>query len=339
MTRIRRIWNSQLQSPEGMTDVQLVPSVLFSPLFFHVQNPKCTFPVLYYLVHPELASQSPASLVGNEKFEVSCTYPLPIKDNELRQHIRTLEAEQEAHRKLIALLRSRDHGEASLILDLLRHNTSIHGNHATLGARSQQFKLDPSDLERWYKSHNVEYPTATAKEEGYKRYQKLFSFTLYQLGLLSWAASAAIKSATVPLSLHLNHSQDVSQIETAGRSLSFESIMVGMSYYYHGEILARSAALANLCHEWGVAVEAKIGRISDDEDGSHLLPLIHISYVTKFISSRTPREAEDFLKAGVDILAPSVGNIHDKHEHEGPNLDLNGLRDCHPSINKFTIGR
>jgi hypothetical protein len=59
---------------------------------------------------------------------VSCTYPLPIKDHELRQHIRVLETEQEANRKLIELLRSRDHGEASLILDLLRQDTtSIHG--------------------------------------------------------------------------------------------------------------------------------------------------------------------------------------------------------------------
>ncbi|GKU12293.1 unnamed protein product [Fusarium langsethiae] len=87
MTRIRQIWNSQLQTPEGMTDVQLghpeflsseqcllrtqVTPVLFYPPFFHVRSPKCTFPALYCLVRPELASQLPASLVENGKFDVT----------------------------------------------------------------------------------------------------------------------------------------------------------------------------------------------------------------------------------------------------------------------------
>lgn len=36
----------------------------------------------------------------------------------------------------------------------------------------------------------------------------------------------------------------------------------------------------------------------------------------------TPEEVEDFLKAGIDILAPSVGNIHGDYPPEGPKLDL-----------------
>jgi hypothetical protein len=50
---------------------------------------------------------------------------MPVKDHELRKRIRSLESEQEANRKLIEMLRSRDPGEASLILDLLRQDTSV----------------------------------------------------------------------------------------------------------------------------------------------------------------------------------------------------------------------
>ncbi|OBS28095.1 hypothetical protein FPOA_02035 [Fusarium poae] len=57
----------------------------------------------------------------------ACTYALPLKDHELRQQIRTLKTQQEVNGKLIELLRSRNAGEASLILNLLRQNTSVQG--------------------------------------------------------------------------------------------------------------------------------------------------------------------------------------------------------------------
>lgn len=82
-----------------------------------------------------------------------------------------------------------------------------------------------------------------------------------------WAASAAVKSAAVPLSLHLDHAQDVSQIEKITSSLPLDSIMVDMCHYYHEETLAKTAALTKLCHEHGIAVEAESGRINGGEDG------------------------------------------------------------------------
>lgn len=56
---------------------------------------------------------------------IPCTYALPLKDHDLRQQIRSLEAEQEVNGKLIELLRSRNASEASLVLNLLRQNTSV----------------------------------------------------------------------------------------------------------------------------------------------------------------------------------------------------------------------
>ncbi|UZP34695.1 hypothetical protein NXS19_002511 [Fusarium pseudograminearum] len=57
---------------------------------------------------------------------VACTYNLPMRVHKLRQHIGVLETEQEANRRLIELLRYRTPSEATLILDFLRQDTSVH---------------------------------------------------------------------------------------------------------------------------------------------------------------------------------------------------------------------
>ncbi|EWZ00620.1 tagatose 1,6-diphosphate aldolase [Fusarium oxysporum NRRL 32931] len=157
--------------------------------------------------------------------------------------------------------------------------------------------------------YNIEHLTAIVKAAEAKRSPLvllLFPSTLRQLPTLAWAASAAIKSATVPLSLHLDHAQDVSQIEEVVKTLPFDSIMVDMSHYDHEENLAKTAALTKLCHKRGIAVEAESGRINGGEDGI----------------ADTDDLEENFLKAGIDILAPSVGNIHGDYGPKGPDLDL-----------------
>ncbi|KAF4944570.1 hypothetical protein FSARC_14641 [Fusarium sarcochroum] len=55
-----------------------------------------------------------------------CIYTPAAKDHELQRKFENLETERTAYQKLIDLLRSREHGEANLILDLLRQNTSVH---------------------------------------------------------------------------------------------------------------------------------------------------------------------------------------------------------------------
>ncbi|RKK71786.1 hypothetical protein BFJ69_g10643 [Fusarium oxysporum] len=170
-------------------------------------------------------------------------------------------------------------------------------------------------------SYNIEHLTAIVKAAEAKRSPLvllLFPSTLRQLPTLAWAASAAIKSATVPLSLHLDHAQDVSQIEEVVKTLPFDSIMVDMSHYDHEENLAKTAALTKLCHKRGIAVEAESGRINGGEDG-----IADTDDLEALFTS--PVEVENFLKAGIDILAPSVGNIHGDYGPKGPDLDLTRL--------------
>jgi len=119
-------------------------------------------------------------------------------------------------------------------------------------------------------SYNVEHLTAMVRAAEFKRSPLillLFPSTLKQLPTLAWAALAAIKSATVPLALHLDHAQDPVQIEEVACTLSFDSIMVDMSHHEHKENLARTKDLTKWCHDNEKAVEAECGRINGGEDG------------------------------------------------------------------------
>ena len=82
-----------------------------------------------------------------------------------------------------------------------------------------------------------------------------------------FAASAAAKAASVPISVHLDHVQDEAQIRECIEKYPFDSIMVDMSHYEKQENLSKTRELAKLCHEKGIAVEAESGRINGDEDG------------------------------------------------------------------------
>jgi fructose-bisphosphate aldolase class II len=46
-----------------------------------------------------------------------------------------------------------------------------------------------------------------------------------------------------------------------------------------------------------------------------------------------PEDAEEFIAAGVDFLAPSVGNIHGDYGPKGPNLDMDRLNRIFKAMN------
>ncbi|QGI98785.1 hypothetical protein CEK26_011854 [Fusarium fujikuroi] len=55
-----------------------------------------------------------------------CNYAPVNKDHELRQRYEHLHTEKTEYKRLVDLLRLRDHKEADVILDMLRQNTSVH---------------------------------------------------------------------------------------------------------------------------------------------------------------------------------------------------------------------
>ena len=119
-------------------------------------------------------------------------------------------------------------------------------------------------------SYNIEHLTALVRAAEAKRSPlilQLFPSTVSQLPTLAWAAAAAVKSATVPLSLHLDHAQDEARIRDIAATLPFDSIMVDMSHYDHDENLEKTKVLTRVCHDRGIAVEAESGRINGGEEG------------------------------------------------------------------------
>ena len=71
----------------------------------------------------------------------------------------------------------------------------------------------------------------------------------------------------MPLSLHIDHAQDVDHIREIIATLPVDSVMVDMSHYEEAENLEKTKVLAKECHAKGIAVEAESGRINGGEDG------------------------------------------------------------------------
>ncbi|KAI8655440.1 Fructose-bisphosphate aldolase [Fusarium keratoplasticum] len=177
--------------------------------------------------------------------------------------------------------------------------------------------------------YNIEHLTALVRAAEAKRSPlilQLFPSTVSQLPTLAWAAAAAVKSASVPLSLHLDHAQDEAQIRAIAAALSFDSIMVDMSHYDHHENLERTKVLTRVCHDRGIAVEAESGRINGGEEGIADTGSLEALFTT-------PEEVEDFLAAEIDLLAPSIGNIHGDYGPAGPQLDFDRLSRVNSQIN------
>lgn len=96
---------------------------------------------------------------------------------------------------------------------------------------------------------------------------QLFPSALTQTPSLIHAAAAAAKTASVPISVHLDHAQNYDQIKSVADNLPFDSIMVDMSHYEKEENLSKTNVLREYCHDRGIAVEAETGRIEGGEDG------------------------------------------------------------------------
>ncbi|KAI9148214.1 putative fructose-bisphosphate aldolase [Paramyrothecium foliicola] len=178
-------------------------------------------------------------------------------------------------------------------------------------------------------AYNIEQLTALVRAAESKRSPLLillFPATVKQLPTLAFAAKRAIETASVPLALHLDHAQDEAQIRDVAANYPFDSIMVDMSHYDHEENLSRTKVLTKVCQEKGIAVEAESGRINGYEEG-----IADTGDLEAIMTS--PSEVEDFLAAGIDLLAPSIGNIHGDYGPKGPLLDYERLESITKQIN------
>jgi fructose-bisphosphate aldolase class II len=118
------------------------------------------------------------------------------------------------------------------------------------------------------------------------------------LAALGTAALILARDSKLPVVVHLDHAEDEDLIEEA-LELGFMSVMFDGSKLPWEENLARTAAVAKLCHRAGASVEAELGEVGG-KDGAHA-PGVRTD----------PDEATRFVAAtGVDSLAVAVGTSH-----------------------------
>ncbi|KAK1248739.1 hypothetical protein MKX08_006959 [Trichoderma sp. CBMAI-0020] len=136
-------------------------------------------------------------------------------------------------------------------------------------------------------------------------------------GILVHAAARAARQASVPVAVHLDHCQDEEMVKEACL-LPFDSIMVDMSHHCKEENLAKTKELVAYCHAHGKATEAEPGRIEGGEDGvSDTLDLAGLM--------TSAEEAQHFVDAGVDLLAPAFGNVHGELEQVNKVTEANNV--------------
>jgi tagatose 1,6-diphosphate aldolase GatY/KbaY len=123
----------------------------------------------------------------------------------------------------------------------------------------------------------------------------------------------AARAAGVPFAVHLDHSGAPDAIRAA-LDAGVTSVMADGSHLPYEENLAFTAAMAELAHARGAAVEAELGRLAGSEDG-----LTVPEYQAKLTD---PDQAADFVaRTGVDTLAVCIGNVHG-HYRGAPQLDF-----------------
>ncbi|BAU40861.1 ketose-bisphosphate aldolase [Leptolyngbya sp. O-77] len=126
----------------------------------------------------------------------------------------------------------------------------------------------------------------------------------------------AARAASVPISVHLDHSTSATDIQDA-LTAGMRSVMADGSPLPYAENLAFTRDMTALAHRYGAVVEAEIGRISGTEDG--------LTIAEKEAKMTDPDQAVEFVAAtGVDALAVTIGNVHGEYKSP-PRLDFDRL--------------
>lgn len=128
---------------------------------------------------------------------------------------------------------------------------------------------------------------------------------------------AAARDASVPFSVHLDHSASTDAIKAA-LAADLTSVMADGSHLPYTENMVFTREMAALVHARGGTVEAELGKLTGTEDG-----LTVPEYESKLTD---PEQAAEFVAyTGIDALAVCIGNVHGRYRTE-PRLDWERLQ-------------
>jgi fructose-bisphosphate aldolase class II len=115
---------------------------------------------------------------------------------------------------------------------------------------------------------------------------------------ISVATIAIAESASIPVSVHLDHAESEDLVKQA-LDLGYDSVMFDGSKLSYADNVAASARMAALCESYGATLEVEIGEVGG-KDGVHA-PGVRTN----------PLEAKAFAEAtGADLVAVAVGSSH-----------------------------
>jgi fructose-bisphosphate aldolase class II len=128
----------------------------------------------------------------------------------------------------------------------------------------------------------------------------------------------AAESASVPMSLHLDHGDNV---ETVSKCIDagFTSVMIDGSHLNFEENISLTKRVVDLAHPRSVSVEAELGRLTGVEEST---------VEEKEAILTDPNAAKEFVeRTGVDALAVAIGTSHGAYKFKAePRLDFERLK-------------
>jgi fructose-bisphosphate aldolase class II len=130
----------------------------------------------------------------------------------------------------------------------------------------------------------------------------------------------AAERASIPLSLHLDHGQDIKTIQSCIEN-GFTSVMIDGSHLEFQENIAITKEVVKMAVKKAISVEAELGRLKGIED--------KVSVSEREVFLTDPQAAEDFVKkTEVDALAIAIGTSHGAYKFKGEvKLDFERLRE------------
>ncbi|MGC9421949.1 tagatose bisphosphate family class II aldolase [Vibrio sp.] len=133
---------------------------------------------------------------------------------------------------------------------------------------------------------------------------------------------AAAKKHKLPLVLHLDHHENITDIEEKIHA-GIRSAMIDASHSPFDENIKTVKAVVDMCHRHGVSVEAELGLLGGQEDD------LIVDEANAQLTD--PSSAKEFvLRTGIDSLAVAIGTAHGLYKAE-PKLDferLAAIRQC-----------
>jgi len=138
------------------------------------------------------------------------------------------------------------------------------------------------------------------------------------LSYLAGIVETAAQSSPVPMSLHLDHGEDVEMVSKC-ISAGFTSVMIDGSHLKFEENVALTKRVVDLAHPKGISVEAELGRLGGVEEKT---------VEEKDAILTDPNAAKEFVdRTGVDALAVAVGTSHGAYKFKAePRLDFERLK-------------